>query len=894
MCWSHMLTQAELVDRITTTPPEQVPQLVQTHQLTVATLQELKEYSAQYYLTEPDRSRRIAQAAYQLSQHLPPPASALGSWTLGNALLHTSYLVEAKAHFAEARTQYLALGHDLEAARLSIGQIAALAYTGEPEAALQLALTIRPTLEAAARTDPADQLRLAGLLMNMGVLYDLRGQYEDSLSLYADLLEQAIVIDDTLLIGQVYHNRAYALVQLGAFDEAMTHYAQAEQRLAPLHVIADLVRLSINQGNLYTLLNRYEEAYTVLLQAEKYIDNLDGMEQARHRLAILRGFLQLQSTQSPSRTLLPALLAAQHAFAEHGPLYEATLAAILAGRLCLQVGDLVTAQANFTQAQIFLRQQPDHTLAYRLLHGQALLAQAQQEIAAALQFYAAAVAQLEAIRCELQIEIYRAAFLTDKVQLYQDWAALYLALQQPESAFMVIERAKARAVTEKLASRLTVEAATGAAEADVETQSLVHELNQTLQTLDALYTQAEEASRGSAVEALTPLVNTPHAAIQTLEETVQQLVQQVQRRRPLFSPLAINQTVTLAQLQESLHETIFLQYHLTGNQFAVFVVGQSTAPRHLHLASLTAVEAARTAFARAVERMLNFVLQFGVARAQRQLPHLLNDAQQQLQSLYELLLAPLQPYVPPGAPLLIAPDSTLYYIPFHALYNGQHYVIENHTVSYTPNATLLTFCQRPPSAGTEHLLLGYDPAHLPAILAEIESLHRLLPTAHRFVQETATTAAFFAHAEKSRLIHLAAHANFRTDNPLLSSITLADRRLTLAEIIRLPIDADLVVLSGCETGKGQLRGTDLVSLAGGFLGAGARALLVSLWRAEDMATAALMQNFYQALLAGQTRGNALRNAQLALLTQSAPATDQKGLFAHPAFWAPFTLIGNPL
>jgi CHAT domain-containing protein len=116
----------------------------------------------------------------------------------------------------------------------------------------------------------------------------------------------------------------------------------------------------------------------------------------------------------------------------------------------------------------------------------------------------------------------------------------------------------------------------------------------------------------------------------------------------------------------------------------------------------------------------------------------------------------------------------------------------------------------------------------------------------------------------------------------------------LAEIIRLQIDADLVVLSGCETGKGQLRGADLVSLASGFLGAGARALLVSLWRAEDRATAYLMERFYQALFAGQSRSNALRSAQLALLAQGRQNTDKQGIYAHPAFWAPFTLVGSAM
>jgi len=100
------------------------------------------------------------------------------------------------------------------------------------------------------------------------------------------------------------------------------------------------------------------------------------------------------------------------------------------------------------------------------------------------------------------------------------------------------------------------------------------------------------------------------------------------------------------------------------------------------------------------------------------------------------------------------------------------------------------------------------------------------------------------------------------------------------------------VLSGCETGHGQLRGADLISLATGFLGAGARSLLVSLWRVEDEATAQLMAHFYQALFAGQNRAQALRTAQLALLQRGRAATNRDQLFTHPAYWAPFMLIGH--
>jgi CHAT domain-containing protein len=108
----------------------------------------------------------------------------------------------------------------------------------------------------------------------------------------------------------------------------------------------------------------------------------------------------------------------------------------------------------------------------------------------------------------------------------------------------------------------------------------------------------------------------------------------------------------------------------------------------------------------------------------------------------------------------------------------------------------------------------------------------------------------------------------------------------------LPLAAELVALSGCETGRGRLHGADLLSLAQGFMGAGAASLLVSLWRVDDAATARLMRDFYDALRQGQTRAQALQQAQLLMLRAGRQATGRARLYTHPAYWAPFVLLGK--
>ncbi len=873
-------------------PDAELPALIQRDQLSMQTIQSLKEYSATFYFSEPAKALEIAHQSFQLSLHLPVPAPALGRWTLANALLHNSQLTAANALFEQARSDYLTLGYALDAARMGIGHVAVLAYTGQAQAGIALANEIKPLLEHAAATNPQDQRRLGSLLMNMGILYDLHGHYEESLVIYEQQMAIAHSLQDDLLLAQSCHNQAYALVQVGAFTEAIAQYTQAETLFQQHHATAELLRLYINLGSVFALLERYGDAAAVQAKAEQLLIATDGMDQLRHRLSLLRALFHLQSHRPVDAALLQALEQAQQAFAQHGPLVEEGLAHILLGRSHMASGDLATARQHFAQARHLGEQQADRTLAYRALHGLAQLDHLQQHHAQAITLYGTALQQIESIRHELQIESYRAAFLTDKLQVYHDLAAIHLEQGQLTRAFDVVERAKSRLVTEKLTARLNTEVNQATQVADPQTQALAQQLSSHLQQLDSLYQQIDTAQKQADPNTLEPLYGDTGTTLQHLEQGVQSLLNQIQRRQQLFSPLATGQTVSLAQIQSTLDNAIFLQYHQLGEHFAVFVLDRAGIQSHVRLAKVSDVEQARQALTAAIERMLSLSVQVGVQRVVSYLPKLRDDVDRQLKVLYKLLIEPLLAWIPPAAPLLVAPDHTLYYIPFHALHDGARYLIEERAVSYAPSATLLDACTRAQAAGSGALFCGYADDRLAAVAAELQVLKPLFPQAQWLLQAQTTTDAFLSQAPHSRLLHIAAHATFRTDRPMLSSITLADRRLTLAEITRQSLHADLVVLSGCETGHGQLRGADLISLATGFLGAGARSLVVSLWRVEDEATAHLMAYFYQALLDGQNRAEALRTAQLALLHRGRSATDREQLFTHPAYWAPFMLIGH--
>jgi CHAT domain-containing protein len=143
-----------------------------------------------------------------------------------------------------------------------------------------------------------------------------------------------------------------------------------------------------------------------------------------------------------------------------------------------------------------------------------------------------------------------------------------------------------------------------------------------------------------------------------------------------------------------------------------------------------------------------------------------------------------------------------------------------------------------------------------------------------------------------RRIHFATHAVMDERIPARSGVVLSlvdtgkeDGVLRMPEIFNLDLDADLVVLSACQTGLGKLvRGEGMVGLTRAFLYAGARRVAVSLWEVNDLATADFMKSFYQNMK-GAAPAMALRDAKQAMIHGASPA------YRHPYYWAPFVLTG---
>jgi CHAT domain-containing protein len=243
--------------------------------------------------------------------------------------------------------------------------------------------------------------------------------------------------------------------------------------------------------------------------------------------------------------------------------------------------------------------------------------------------------------------------------------------------------------------------------------------------------------------------------------------------------------------------------------------------------------------------------------------------------------------------LVVVPHGLLHYLPFHALHDGSRYLVERFDVSYAPSAALYSIC-RARATRTGHrwnrpLILAHSAGgRLPFVHEEAQAVASVVG-GEVHTEENATRRLLRDAGRRARVIHIAAHGEFRQDAPLFSAIELGDGPLTAADVFNLDLKRAWVTLSACETGRSEVGGGDeLAGLTRAFLYAGATGLLVSQWRVEDASTAALMTRFYQETGRGMSPARALRAAQIEMLSGAMPESGNP----HPFFWAGFQVIGE--
>jgi CHAT domain-containing protein/Flp pilus assembly protein TadD len=286
------------------------------------------------------------------------------------------------------------------------------------------------------------------------------------------------------------------------------------------------------------------------------------------------------------------------------------------------------------------------------------------------------------------------------------------------------------------------------------------------------------------------------------------------------------------------------------------------------------------------------------------------NQQKKLQQLHDLLIAPIAKHLPKNTDekVIFVPHESLFLVPFPALTDAKgKYLIEKHTILTAPSIQLLEYTHKKPhspklaSLQPKDILLVGNPTMpivgipaqqlqpLPGAGIEAGKIGELL-NAQPLIGKQATKSAVLQKIANAKIIHFATHGlldgfgervpgavAFAPDSPGVN-----EGLLKTTEIINLKLNADLVVLSACDTGKGDITGDGVVGLSRSLLTAGAKSVVVSLWQIPDNSTSELMLEFYRQLQQNPNKAKALRQAMLTTMKK----------YPHPVYWAAFTLVGE--
>ena len=286
--------------------------------------------------------------------------------------------------------------------------------------------------------------------------------------------------------------------------------------------------------------------------------------------------------------------------------------------------------------------------------------------------------------------------------------------------------------------------------------------------------------------------------------------------------------------------------------------------------------------------------------------------------LYDLFVKPAQAQLRGKTNIVIAPDNSLWDLPFQALVNGAgRFLLEDASITYAPSLTVLREMtkRRLSQTATRTLLalgnpvLGTAPAkrnglsmrdgsrdQLPESGEEVKALARLYGAARSkvYVGAEAREDRVKSEAGGAGILHFSTHGTLNNAAPMYSYLTLAevgpndDGLLEAWELMQLDLKAELAVLSACETARGRIgAGEGVIGFSWAMFIAGVPSTVVSQWKVDSASTRDLMVNFHRSLISKQTRPtktDALRQAALKLMRN--PET------SHPFYWAGFVLVGD--
>ena len=774
-----------------------------------------------------------------------------------------------------------------------------------------------------------DAFNEAAALNNIGKIYNDAGDFQRALDYYLRALALFAEAPDRRAI--TLNNIGFAYTSLGEFERALDYL---QQSLAILKSGTDRTAESYTLSNIgyaYSRLSKNREALDYYTQARTIQQKIGNRGQEAQTLDLIGA--NYSDMGQPEKALEYHQQALEIQRATKNIRREGISLGNL-GHVYSLLGQTEKALDHFNQSLAILRNLNDFHTAARSLEGRARVQLQLGNLSEARKDIEESLSLIETVRSRSGSQQLRASYLASREKAYEFYVDLLMQLHAKNpaaghdaEALQATERGRARSLLELL----------NEAPADIRqgvTSDLVKREREIRQQINAKAQRQIQlrAQNGSRQE-----IETFDKEIRALEADYQQLQVAIRQASPAYAALTQPEPLGLRDIQKMLDpSTILLEYSLGDDRSYLWAITQNSLKTYELPKREEIQKLAQHVYQSLIARS---VVKSGETPAQRQERIASADEQLKAQSaeLGRMILAPAAAEFGTKR-LVIVADGALQYVPFAALSFKNRPLVVDHELVSLPSASSLaiqrqTLANRKPASKgiaviadpvfstndprfkgatqeiaandtriIEHLPGGPNGQlairRLPFTRQEADRILAIAPAGANFsAVDFRANRSVVTSGELSqyRYVHFATHGYLDSARANLSAIVLSmvdeqgkpqDGFLRTHDIYNLKLPAELVVLSACETGLGkEVRGEGIDGLTRGFMYAGARRVVVSLWNVNDKATSSLMQRLYAGMLRGnKTPAAALRAAQIEMLR-----TRQ---WNSPYFWAPFVMQGE--
>lgn len=777
-------------------------------------------------------------------------------------------------------------------------------------------------------SEAKDERNQGTILNNIADVYHSSGEFQKAFDYYRQSLEIRRRIGDQYGESMVLHNIGTLYADLGNYENALSFLNQS-LKIRQEKGLRREEALSLNSiGGLYSKLKDVPKALEIFQKAFEVQKTLENkMGSARILNNIGRLYLNNKEEAKAIGHLEQSLkLAEELNYLEMIGENYLSLA-----RCYEKLGKPQAAEENFNRALTIQREinmpfELADTLYYfaRFDENRGRRDAAIEKIGEVLQI-------VENLRNSIASQNLQASFFAEQQKYYEFYISLLTAQHKrfPDKGFGALalrtsENALARSLLDSL----------GGNRREIRSSmppELLEEERLLRQTINAKDFQRIEALRQKSNEKAAEFEKELAENLRKYEE----LQAKIHQANPQFASLNNPAPLDLKEIQTKVldENSILLEYFVGEERSFLFL----TAKDKLEIIELPKREIIEKDVRTAIENLKSRAAEIpNETPAQRtaRLKKSDTDLEKNLLEISNKIILPVAEKIK-NKRLLVVASGILQYLPFAALKNQNSFLIETNEIVNLPSASVVPFLQemKRREKGAKNLIsifadpvfsaedvrlktvanqtsgvlreavslspvLRSDFSRLRFSRTEAEAISSLSEANQRFVSLDFAANLQNATSENlrnSRIVHFATHGIVNSQFPELSSIvfSLVDEKgkpqegfLRLQDVYNLRLNADLVVLSACETALGkEVKGEGIIGLTRGFMFAGASSVAASLWQVEDRATADLMKRFYQGMLRENlTPSNALRQAQISMLKEKNSA--------HPFYWAGFTLQGD--